>query len=187
MVDKRENILKTALGLFVTNGFHATPTSKIAKEAGVATGTLFHHFKTKDELINCLYLDSKEKMIEALKYDLEKTTSFKLNFKQLYFNTIHWSVNNQNEFLFFQMFSNSPYISDETKLQGSERFSFFKELLEKGKKEEIIKNIDNDIMMGILFGAIMGAMQVFINISDNEEIKNTKELSFKMIWDMIKE
>jgi AcrR family transcriptional regulator len=39
-LDKKEEILKTALKLFVEFGFHATPTSKIAKEAGIANGTL---------------------------------------------------------------------------------------------------------------------------------------------------
>ncbi|MCK5033837.1 MAG: helix-turn-helix transcriptional regulator, partial [Calditrichia bacterium] len=52
--EKREAILKATLNLLVERGFHDTPTSLIAKEAGVATGTLFHHFKNKEELINAL-------------------------------------------------------------------------------------------------------------------------------------
>jgi AcrR family transcriptional regulator len=58
--DKRQAILDTALLLFTERGFHGTPTSLIAKEAGVATGTLFHYFKTKEELIETLYLDIKK-------------------------------------------------------------------------------------------------------------------------------
>ena len=50
-MNKREKIFSTALNLFVEHGFHGTPTSKIAKEAGVANGTLFHHFNTKEDLI----------------------------------------------------------------------------------------------------------------------------------------
>lgn len=56
MSTKREDIIKTAMRLFTEEGFHATPTSKIAKEANVATGTLFHHFKNKEALINALYI-----------------------------------------------------------------------------------------------------------------------------------
>lgn len=47
MTDKRQAILETALRLFVDQGFHGTSTASIAKQAGVATGTLFHHFPTK--------------------------------------------------------------------------------------------------------------------------------------------
>ena len=39
--DKRQALLKAALSLFTKHGFDGTPTSKIAKEAGVATGFLF--------------------------------------------------------------------------------------------------------------------------------------------------
>ena len=54
-MDKREQILLAALKLFTEFGFHGTPTSKIAVEAGVSNGTLFHYFKTKEALILALY------------------------------------------------------------------------------------------------------------------------------------
>ena len=54
-MDKQQLILGTALKLFVENGFHGTATSKIAAEAGVANGTLFNYFRTKEELIFAIY------------------------------------------------------------------------------------------------------------------------------------
>ena len=61
-MDKRQQILDAALKLFVEYGFHGTPTSLIAKEAGVANGTLFHYFSTKDELVVALYSSIKSRM-----------------------------------------------------------------------------------------------------------------------------
>ena len=61
-MDKRKQILDAALKLFVELGFHGTPTSMIAKEAGVANGTLFHYFATKDELVIALYVAIKNQM-----------------------------------------------------------------------------------------------------------------------------
>ena len=61
--EKELQILNASLKLFVENGFHGTSTAEISKSAGVATGTLFHYFKTKEELINRLYLYSKESMV----------------------------------------------------------------------------------------------------------------------------
>ena len=52
MKEKEQKILDTSLKLFVERGFHGTSTAEIAKTAGVATGTLFHYFKTKEELID---------------------------------------------------------------------------------------------------------------------------------------
>ena len=44
--EKQKAVMEAALKLFTEKGFHGTPTSKIAKDAKVATGTLFHYFKT---------------------------------------------------------------------------------------------------------------------------------------------
>jgi AcrR family transcriptional regulator len=52
--DKRNAILDTATLLFAGRGLTAAPTSEISKQAGVAEGTLFTYFKTKDDLINAL-------------------------------------------------------------------------------------------------------------------------------------
>ena len=69
--DKRKEILSAALKLFVEYGFHGTPTSKIAAEAGVANGTLFHYYKTKEDLVIVLYNDIKD---ELNRYIISKTS-----------------------------------------------------------------------------------------------------------------
>ena len=48
---KREELVETALALFGREGFHATGIDRILAEAGVAKMTLYHHFRSKDELI----------------------------------------------------------------------------------------------------------------------------------------
>jgi AcrR family transcriptional regulator len=58
--EKRQAILNTALRLFVEQGFHSTSTASIAKHAGVATGTLFHHFSSKSALMDELFLSIKQ-------------------------------------------------------------------------------------------------------------------------------
>ncbi len=50
-MNRKEAILKAAAELFAARGFDATPTAEVAKAAGVAEGTIFHHFKTKDGLL----------------------------------------------------------------------------------------------------------------------------------------
>lgn len=55
MTEKQRNILKASIKLFADKGFHATSTSEIAKEANVAEGTIFRHYKSKkDILIACV-------------------------------------------------------------------------------------------------------------------------------------
>jgi AcrR family transcriptional regulator len=58
--DKRKAILDAALRVFSERGTVNAPTSAISKAAGVAEGTLFTYFKTKDELMNELYLELRQ-------------------------------------------------------------------------------------------------------------------------------
>ena len=50
----RETILRTARRLFAENGYDQTGTRDIAQAAGIANGTVFNYFKTKEEIVACL-------------------------------------------------------------------------------------------------------------------------------------
>ena len=63
--DKRAAILASATELVAQQGLGA-PTAKIAKDAGVAEGTLFTYFDSKDDLLNQLYLEIKTDLRNAM-------------------------------------------------------------------------------------------------------------------------
>ena len=54
----RQAILQAALGLFAERGFHHTTTKAISRKAGIAEGTLFNYFETKEDL--ALYFFERE-------------------------------------------------------------------------------------------------------------------------------
>ena len=64
MTDKKENILLAALELFANEGYSATPTSKIAKKAGVSEGLIFRHFENKKGLLEAIMADAEVKIRE---------------------------------------------------------------------------------------------------------------------------
>lgn len=49
-MNKRDDILRAAERLLYNNGFHATSTDQICREAGVSTRTLYHHFPSREVL-----------------------------------------------------------------------------------------------------------------------------------------
>ncbi len=57
--EKRSALLAAAIDLFSENGIDSTPTAAISKAAGVAEGSLFTYFRSKDGLVNALYLELK--------------------------------------------------------------------------------------------------------------------------------
>jgi TetR/AcrR family fatty acid metabolism transcriptional regulator len=62
--DKRERILSAAERIFAKHGFFAARVSEIAKEAGVADGTIYLYFKSKDDLLISLF-ESRMSQVNA--------------------------------------------------------------------------------------------------------------------------
>jgi len=54
-MSKKERILEAATRLFALKGFCQTAVWEVAKEAGVAQGTVFHHFKSKEQLLAAIW------------------------------------------------------------------------------------------------------------------------------------
>ena len=67
--DKREAILAAALRLIARLGLHNTPMSAVAREAGVAAGTLYLYFPSKEAMINALYLELLEDRDRSMRPD----------------------------------------------------------------------------------------------------------------------
>lgn len=73
--DKRDRILKAAVKVFARNGFHATRVSEVAKAAGVADGTIYLYFKSKEELLVSLFEDRVSKLLAFMQDSLPKLPS----------------------------------------------------------------------------------------------------------------
>ena len=65
--DKRERILDAAEQIFARHGFFAAKVSDVAKEAGVADGTIYLYFKSKDDLLISLFERRMQQLNTALK------------------------------------------------------------------------------------------------------------------------
>ena len=65
-VDKRRLILDAAIRVFGRQGFHACRVSDIADEAGVAYGLVYHYFGSKEEILNTLFTERWQVMLDAI-------------------------------------------------------------------------------------------------------------------------
>ncbi len=63
-LSKREIILNTATRLFSEKGYHNTALAEVAKLTGVAEGTIFYHFKTKEDLFAAILENIKLNLVE---------------------------------------------------------------------------------------------------------------------------
>ncbi len=65
-IDKRRLILDAAVRVFARQGFHTCRVSDIADEAGVAYGLVYHYFKSKDEILDTLFLERWDILLHAI-------------------------------------------------------------------------------------------------------------------------
>ncbi len=66
-LEKRRLILDAAVRVFARQGFHTCRVSDIADEAGVAYGLVYHYFKSKEEMLDTLFLDRWGVMLDAIR------------------------------------------------------------------------------------------------------------------------
>ncbi len=175
---KKEQIIKTAMKLFVSQGFENTPTSQISKESQVATGTLFHHFKTKEDLINEVYIYVKKSMASYVFKNYKSSDSTKEQIKQIWTDIIKWSFSNQDESQFLEKFYGSSYIDNVTVEQMEKDFEIGGKVFETSKKEKLIKDMPIELFSNITFG-LLHAFE--------KEFYKKKRLDDKLLnkcWDM---
>ena len=72
--DKKQALLEAATCAIAQSGIAAS-TAMIARSAGVAEGTLFRYFATKDDLLNALYLHLKSDLCQAMLAGLVENVS----------------------------------------------------------------------------------------------------------------
>lgn len=185
-MDKREKLLKTALELFVMNGFNDTPTSRIAKEAGIATGTLFYFFPTKDDLIVSLYLKLKSQAAEYIHTALKGVESTRETIKTYYRESLKWALHNTNEFLFLAQFSNSPYLKKVGAEEISTQIAPVLKLFRVAIEEQQIAAIDVNLLYTLISNQVFCVYQYlslnkFAKKAQNNIIEDTCSMFLRMI------
>ena len=65
-VDKRRLILDAAIRVFARQGFNQCRVSDVADEAGVAYGLVYHYFDSKEEILNRLFTERWQLMLDAI-------------------------------------------------------------------------------------------------------------------------
>src|SRR5882757_4383816 len=71
--DKREAILRAATRVFARNGYFNSKVAEIARAAGVADGTVYLYFKSKEEILHSIFDRTMEEAIAAGKQQLKQT------------------------------------------------------------------------------------------------------------------
>lgn len=151
LAEKKQAIFESALDLIKDRGFHGAPMSLVAKNAGVAAGTIYHYFASKEQLICELYDYNVSRIIDVIGRSLEEDVPYKEKFFAMWNNLYRFYVKQPNVLIFFEQFVNSPFNADKSpKAFRGKLYSFFAE----GVKSGHIKSIKPEILLVLVMGSI---------------------------------
>ena len=120
--DKRNAILDAATRVFAERGLTAAPTSEISKQAGVAEGTLFTYFKTKDDLINALYREIKLEVADAMMSDFPRKKNVRTRMRHVWDRYVNWGIANPKQRKVMAQLQVSEALTKESRDAGGAPF-----------------------------------------------------------------
>lgn len=170
--------------LFVAQGFEHTPTSQISKDAGVATGTLFHHFSSKEILINEIYRYVKRSMGAFVFVGLDKENDVRSQIKLVWTNLLKWGFKYKLENQFLTRFYGSTYISGLTVQEMQSLFKPAVELFYLADKQKLVKKLSFALRENLTMAMAQSFLTEFYRL--NRLDKKLLNMSFTTYWDAIK-
>jgi len=137
--DKRNAILDAATRVFAERGLTAAPTSEISKQAGVAEGTLFTYFKTKDDLINALYREIKLELADAMMSDFPRKKSVRARLRHVWDSYVNWGVTNHEQRTVLAQLQVSGMLSKESLEAGGAPFVEIQNMTQDAIEQHILR------------------------------------------------
>ncbi|HEX4501493.1 MAG TPA: TetR/AcrR family transcriptional regulator [Scandinavium sp.] len=119
--DKKQALLEAATAAVAQQGIAAS-TALIARNAGVAEGTLFRYFATKDDLLNALYLHLKSSLCATMLAGISEAVTPKDLTRGIWNSYISWGVRNPIGHKAIRRMAVSEKITAETKQQVTDMF-----------------------------------------------------------------
>lgn len=178
--NKQKAILDAAINIFAERSFWNTPTSLISKTAGIADGTLFTYFKTKDELITEVYLEIKHDLGDYLMETSPVDSSFKEFFRHVWHGYIEWALHNPAKFAVLQQINSSFTLHEKVHIAGAESFHILQEMACKSIAEGELQPYPVDYLAIVMDGMIVTTIRFIVDNPDCRE--EAKHNGFEILW-----
>jgi AcrR family transcriptional regulator len=178
---KRDAILNAAIHIFAERGLAAAPTSEISKQAGVAEGTLFTYFRTKDDLINALYQEIKLELAGTMMAGFPHKKSVRARLRHVWDSYVNWGVTNPEQRRVLAQLQVSGMLTKESIAAGSAPFVEIQNITRDAIEQHILRlDIPLELISKML-GALAEAIMDLI-ISKPAMAKKYRNGGFEIYW-----
>ena len=157
IADKREAILRAATRVFANNGYFNSKVADIARAAGVADGTVYLYFKSKEEILHSIFDRSMEEAISEGRKQLALTSDPREKLRRIAHLHLERLGADRDLAVVFQVeLRGSTKFMEEFSAAGfAEYLSLIRETLEEGQRAGVFrKGLSAKVVAKILFGAL---------------------------------
>lgn len=159
--DKYHTILEAAIKVFAEQGFFYSTISQIAKEAGVAGGTIYLYFKNKDDILLQFFEYKTKQVFSGFREEVDKAGNAIDKLKNLVRRHLTEFQNDKNMAVVFQAEARQTrHIEKEIKEITKMYLEMVGELIEQGQEEGSIRK---DLYVSLVKRYILGAVDEVIN------------------------
>lgn len=184
-MNKKDNILRSVLKLVNREGFYHLNIKKIAAEANVAAGTIYLYFKGKEDLINALYEYALTEFNQNVLQYFSTDAGIKQNFDAMMRGAIDFYVQRPDYFSFIEQYTYAPFLFKEVQDQNFLLLRPIYKLFRQGKKEKIIRNIPDEILISIIHGALSTIIKLHLAKKFDLHLKKNKNLFCESVWNSV--
>lgn len=172
---REEEILAAAIALFHERDIEAVTVAEISERAEIGKGTVYKHFRSKDEIVARILLDIRRKLYWELKRELVPGLGpVEILRKSI---EVGWRLHLEDPLFHLRMHSYyekenfiariSPGLAEDLATAEDSLLSLYRELIRKGIKQGLFKKGDVNLMLFAASAAINGAIRMALTASSS--------------------
>ena len=155
--EKREAILRAAITVFAHNGYFNAKVADIAREAGVADGTVYLYFKSKEEILHSIFDRSVDEALTAARAQIEAIADARERLRRIAFLHLERLGADRDLAVVFQVeLRGSTKFMEEFSAAGfAEYLELIRSTFEEGQRAGVFRrDLNAKVVAKFLFGAL---------------------------------
>jgi TetR/AcrR family transcriptional regulator, fatty acid metabolism regulator protein len=150
-------ILRAAINVFASRGFFQSKVADVAQAAGVADGTVYLYFKSKDDLLISIFNETMDEVIARSRGELEKIEDPVARLRKLASMHLSWLGRDRQLAVVFQveLRQSTKFMEEFSMTRLAEYFEMIREVIVDGQSKGIFrKEVQPQVATKVFFGAL---------------------------------
>jgi AcrR family transcriptional regulator len=169
----------------VERGFHGTAVPLVAERAGIAAGTIYRHFESKEALVNALYREWKERISTEVLKDFPLEATPREQFHAAWVGVTAFVAAHPRAYAFLELHHHAPYLDETSRAVERRTYDFAGMVLARGQLIGAIRPGAAPVLLGLLHGAVVGLVRFW---RDRRVAWTAEELELaeEACWDLVR-